>query len=76
MTTTDKGMYPKFKTPRRVDGRDTPGQKHDHCDYFILDITHDPYALPALTAYAQACQKTYPALAADLDGAVQLASLR
>ncbi len=50
----------------RTDGRDAPGQKHFECDHFVLDLTHDPYALPALLAYAEACSATHPKLAAAL----------
>jgi hypothetical protein len=50
----------------RNDGSSEPGQKHDGCDYFVLDLTHDPYARPAARAYADACEKTHPQLAADM----------
>lgn len=63
------GLYRKFDV-RRTDGTDAPGAKHDRCNYFVLDITHDPFAIPALKAYADACRKEYPNLAADLDSLV------
>jgi len=65
---TDKrlrGLYHKFNISR-TDGSSVPGAKHADCDYFVLDITHDPFAIPALKAYADACQENYPALALDL----------
>lgn len=65
---TDKvhrGLYAKF-TVTRTDGTDAPGGKHEGCDYFTLDLTHDEYAAPALLAYADACRAKYPALARDL----------
>jgi len=65
----NRGIYNKFFVAR-VDGSDGPGEKHDGCDYFVLDITHDRYARPALVAYANACRDEYPLLAADLDGKV------
>ncbi len=59
------GLFPKFNVTR-TDGTDAPGGKHHGCDYFVLDVTHDPFAAPALLAYAKACEKEYPALAKDL----------
>jgi len=38
-----------------------------HCRYFVLDLEHDPFAVPALKAYAEACRGTHPGLAHDLD---------
>lgn len=64
-TKKDRGLYGKFYIDR-VDGQSAPGQKHDGCDYFVLDLTHDPFALPAIIAYAEACREEYPALSRDL----------
>ena len=61
-----RGLYGKFRVSR-TDGSDAPGGKHDGCDYFVLDLTHDPFAIPALAAYANACRAAYPLLTADLD---------
>lgn len=61
----DRGLYDKY-TVTRLDGRDRPGEKHDGCRYFVLDVTHDPYAPAALRAYVEACRAERPALAADL----------
>lgn len=61
----EKGLYRKFDV-RRVDGTDAPGQKHHGCRYYVLDLDHDPHALPALRAYAESCERGYPALAFDL----------
>ena len=61
-----KGLYDKF-TVVRMDGKGAPGKKHDGCRYFVLDLTHDPFAIPAIKAYADACRSEYPLLAADLD---------
>lgn len=60
-----RGLYNKFRV-ERTDGSDAPGGRHDSCEYFVLDLTHDPHALPALRAYADSCAKDYPMLAADL----------
>ncbi len=59
------GLYAKFRV-ERTDGKSASGEKHDGCEYFVLDITHDPYALPALEAYEKACRGKYPTLADDL----------
>jgi hypothetical protein len=59
------GLYGKY-TIHRNDGTDAPGQKHEHCRYFVLDLNHDPSAKPAILAYAKACEKTHPVLAQDL----------
>ena len=60
-----RGLYGKFKV-WRTDGKDSEGEKHDGCDYFVLDLTHDPHARPALLAYADSCEAEYPLLAIDL----------
>ena len=62
-----RGLYPEGKfIVRRKDGTDAPGGKHDGCEYFVLDMTHDPHARSAILAYAQSCEADYPLLAADL----------
>jgi len=50
----------------RVDGTDGPGGRHERCRYFVLDMTHDRHAVPALRAYADSCEADYPVLARDL----------
>ena len=60
-----RGLYGKFNI-ERTDGRSAPGEKHDGCEYFVLDLTHDPHALVALRAYEQSCKRDFPALAYDL----------
>lgn len=59
------GIVRKYEV-KRTDGSSEPGGKHADCAYFVLDLEHDEFALPALKAYAQACSKAYPALSADL----------
>ena len=34
----------------------------------MLDLTHDPFAMAAIKAYATACRKDYPLLSRDLAG--------
>lgn len=60
-----RGLYEKY-TIRRTDGTDAPGEKHEECEYFVLDLTHDEFAIPAIEAYARVSEKEYPLLAADL----------
>jgi hypothetical protein len=60
-----RGLYQKF-TVIRNDGRSAPGEKHERCAYFVLDLDHDPFAYEAIRTYAQNCRKKYPALADDL----------
>lgn len=50
----------------RKDGTDGPGGRHDGCDYFVLDLTHDPYARDALFTYAQSCRQELPQRAASI----------
>lgn len=59
------GLYRKFNVTR-VDGTDQPGGKHYGDEHFVLNLTTDKNALPALAAYADACESKYPRLAADL----------
>ena len=61
-----KGLYNKF-TVTRTDGSSGPGGRHEGCQYFALDLEHDPHAPAALSAYADSCRADYPELAADLD---------
>lgn len=60
-----EGLYRKFNVTR-TDGRSQEGRKHHGCEYFVLDLDHDPHALPALKAYEDSCRADYPALADDL----------
>jgi hypothetical protein len=61
----NEGLYGKF-TVKRTDGTDAIGGKHENCTYFVLDLTHDPHARPAVLTYADACEGQFPKLAADL----------
>jgi hypothetical protein len=61
-----KGLYPKY-TVIRNDGRDKPGEMHEGCEYFVIDLTHDPLAVAPLEAYAEkASEAGYHDLARDL----------
>ena len=60
-----RGLYRKFIV-ERTDGRSGPGEKHDGCRYFVIDLDHDPFAFDALMVYAEACSEENPNLASDL----------
>ena len=62
----ERGIYHKYDV-KRTDGSSEPGKKHEYCAYFVLDLEHDDFAIVALKAYAKACRKRCPALAADID---------
>lgn len=59
----ERGIYNKFNITR-TDGTDAPGGKHHGDEYFVLNLTTDKNAIPAIAAYAAACAAEYPALAA------------
>lgn len=61
----DSGFYDKYRV-RRTDRSDEPGGKHEDCKYFVLDLTHDPYAVDALEAYGKACSIELPNLSKEL----------
>ena len=61
----DRGLYYKYYI-WRTDGRDRGGNKHRNCRYFVLDVSHDPFAIPALRAYAEACKESKPNLSVQL----------
>jgi hypothetical protein len=64
-----RGIYRKY-TVTRTDGSSESGGKHEHCSYFVLDLEHDQFAISALKAYAKACRRQYPELAAHIDSIV------
>lgn len=59
------GVYRKFNVSR-TDGRDLAGGDRHGAEYFVLDVTHDRFAKPALAAYAAACRGDYPSLSDDM----------
>jgi hypothetical protein len=65
------GLYPKFQVIR-TDGQSAPGQKHENSEYFVLNLTTDKHAIPAINAYAKSCEKEYPLLADDLRTIVRI----
>jgi hypothetical protein len=61
-----QGLIGKFRI-ERVDGTDAEGGKHHGCNYFVLDLTHDEHAIPALQSYADSARAAgYELLADDL----------
>lgn len=71
LSNREQGLYDKYYVRRR-DLSDRPGGKHDNCQYFVLDLTHDPYALETAHYYSKACEGTHPLLAKDLKRKVSL----
>ena len=69
---TKRGLYEKFDV-YRTDGGSAEGGKHQYCDYFVLDLVHDEFAIPALRAYAEACREAFPELADQLGDVVESA---
>jgi hypothetical protein len=65
-----RGIYEKYRVERLND----PTGKHKGCNFFVLDLVHDKFAIPALKAYAKACKKEFPQLAKDIQWAISLAS--
>ena len=57
----DRGLYKKFHVERT-----DASPRHPDCDYFVLDLTHDPHAATALRAYADVAEQDRPDLARDL----------
>ncbi len=57
------GLYQKFNVERTDEASRA---RHPDCAYFVLDLTHDPHARPALVAYIHSCRYAFPELAADL----------
>lgn len=66
MSDKENGLYQKYVVTR-TDGSSVPGGKHADCDYFVLDLVHDPYAFAALETYAENCASEYPHLYDDLN---------
>lgn len=62
-----RGLYRKYDIKRTDGSSEPPYGKHANCRYFVLDLDHDKFALPALRAYANHCRHEFPQLAADLD---------
>lgn len=60
----DRGLYRKYELLRVNEDGSLRYQVTD--PFFALRFATDPYAIPALAAYADACEAEFPALAADL----------
>lgn len=69
------GLHRKYDV-KRTDGSSASGGRHERCSYFVLDLEHDEFAVPALKAYAKACRKTHPDLAADIDTIIESVPVR
>ena len=63
----NRGFIPDKFYVARVDGASVLGGKHHNCEYFVLDLDHDPHAIAAIRAYADSCGRNgYELLARDL----------
>jgi len=69
MDDRERGLYGKYEAYRIRDGR----RAEPVFDFFLLRVGSDPFAVPALRAYADACEAEYPLLARDLREWVKLA---
>ncbi|WP_186169818.1 hypothetical protein [Burkholderia gladioli] len=63
--------FPPGEPARRYEARvatgsNTPATAIHRTEFFVLDLTSDPHAAPAMVAYAHACAATRPDLAADM----------
>jgi hypothetical protein len=58
----NRGLYERYRVERLND----PHGIHIHCPYFVLDLRHDKFSVPAIEAYILACESEYPKLARDL----------
>lgn len=64
------GLYQKYTVERLAD----PRGRHDECEYFVLDLTHDPLARHAAEQYAYLASKHgYKTLATELLAKVEAA---
>ncbi len=60
MDDTKRGLYRKYSKIERDDGSTGPGEKHEKCEFFVLDLEHDKHAKAAIRAYAESCAKEFP----------------
>lgn len=61
----EKGLFDKYYI-RRTDEQDAPGCRHDNCELFVMDITHDIHAQDAMLFYARQVAAIKPQLALDI----------
>jgi len=59
------GLYQKYNVSRKNPHSD-PSKDSADCRFFVLDFAHDPFAIPALEAYAEACKAKFPTLSDHL----------
>ena len=61
------GSYRKYRVEKLNDDMG----KHNECEYFVLDLTHDPLAREAALFYARSIMTTNGRLMADIAGSVR-----
>lgn len=62
----DGPIEPDKFTVIRTDGGSARGKKHHKCRYWVLDLDHDQFIIPALIAYAEACAGLMPVLSGQV----------
>ena len=62
MPESNRGLFNKYKI-ERIDGK--PGR--ENCQYFVVDVCHDPYAHAAIRGYIDALPDEFAMLKADLE---------
>ena len=73
MSQRNKGLFNKYRVYRTEENDVKSHSKHIDCDYFVLDLTHDVHAIPALKAYAESARKDgYEQLADDIETKIEL----
>jgi len=61
------GLYPKYQVQKIHD----PENRHIDCEFFVLDLRHDPAARFAARGYATFISKENPELAKDIRNMVK-----
>lgn len=61
MTQDDRkrGLYEKFFVQRN-DGRSGVGERHEHCEYFVIDLHHDKHAALAASRLREIVREGIP----------------
>lgn len=62
---TEQGLYEKYRV-YRTDGLDNVGGPRADDKYFVLNLTRDPHAKPAMAAYAASVNPTHAILSTDM----------
>lgn len=66
MSDKERGLYGKYIVQELDEVGELKAKQHEG-RYFVLKVEKDPFAIPAMKAYARACADEYPQLAADIN---------